>query len=102
LCAREIFSRFIPFYWPNESAGCVTRKKNQKPGIKKWAGIFFGEADKLEKKQFEVDAKHMTARLERIDVEIEKEPPLIEELYRVALNRLTPVRLVVLWPQTRL
>ena len=34
-----------------------------------------------------------------VDIEIEHEPRQIEELYGVALTRLTPVGLVVLWPQ---
>jgi superfamily II DNA/RNA helicase len=62
----------------------------------------FSEAEKKERKQFEADLKHMETRLKHIDIEIEQEPPQIQELYRVALNRLTPVGLVVLWPQTRL
>ena len=47
------------------------------------------------------DAEHMRKRLKRIDEEGRFEPEQIEALYQVALQRLTPVGLVVLWPSTR-
>jgi hypothetical protein len=62
----------------------------------------FELADKLERAQFEADAKHMAARLKHIDTEVEQEPAQIEALYEVVLHRLSPVGLVVLWPATRL
>jgi superfamily II DNA or RNA helicase len=60
------------------------------------------EIDKLERAQREADLKHMTKRLARIGTEVTEEPAQIEALYEVALNRLSPVGLVVLWPATRL
>ena len=57
--------------------------------------------DKREQDQFKKEQQHMAARLVAIDVEAEREPKQIEAIYRVALRRLEPVGLVVLWPETR-
>jgi hypothetical protein len=43
----------------------------------------------------------MGERLVSIQLELELEPPQIEALYKVALRRLEPVGMVVLWPETR-
>ena len=61
----------------------------------------FTEAEKAQRDQFEADKRYMDDRLVAIQREIETEPPQIEALYRVALHRLEPVGLVVLWPETR-
>ncbi len=61
----------------------------------------FTEADKIQRIQFEQDRKHMSARLDQIDREIQTEPREIEALYQVVLRRLEPVGLVYLWPATR-
>jgi hypothetical protein len=57
--------------------------------------------DKREEEQLRKERQHMGERLTRIDEETEREPRQIEALYRVALRRLSPVGLVVLWPETR-
>jgi hypothetical protein len=57
--------------------------------------------DKREAEQFRKEKEHMDRRLLSIDQEILREPPQIEAIYRVALRRLQPVGLVVLWPETR-
>ncbi|WP_437303789.1 DISARM system SNF2-like helicase DrmD [Sorangium sp. So ce388] len=57
--------------------------------------------DKREEEQLRKERQHMDERLSRIDEETEREPRQIEALYRVALRRLEPVGLVVLWPETR-
>jgi hypothetical protein len=61
----------------------------------------FTETEKLERQQLEADARYMTGRLAHIDTELATEPLQIEALYEVALHRLSPVGLVVLWPSTR-
>jgi hypothetical protein len=61
----------------------------------------FTEAEKAQRDQFEADKRYMDDRLVAIQREIETEPQQIEALYRVALHRLEPVGLVVLWPETR-
>jgi hypothetical protein len=60
-----------------------------------------GPAPATEKEQREQDKKHMQRRLAAIDGELQTEPGLIEDLYRVVLHRLEPVGLVYLWPETR-
>ena len=57
--------------------------------------------DKREEEQLRKERQYMDDRLARIDDETEREPRQIEALYRVALRRLSPVGLVVLWPETR-
>jgi len=61
----------------------------------------FQNFDKREEEQLRKERQHMDERLSRIDAETEREPRQIEALYRVALRRLEPVGLVVLWPETR-
>lgn len=61
----------------------------------------FSESERAEREQFEADAEHMALRLAAIDRELETEPPQIRSLYQVALQRLEPVGLVYLWPETR-
>ena len=43
----------------------------------------------------------MDQRLTAIDREIETEPDQIKDIYRVVLQRLEPVGLIYLWPETR-
>ena len=57
---------------------------------------------RAQQRQLDRDLSHLRARYESIGREIELEPPQIEALYEVALQRLEPVGLVVLWPETRL
>jgi hypothetical protein len=61
----------------------------------------FGEQDKEQKRQFDDDRKHMERRLIAIDKEIDTEPAQIKDLYRVVLQRLEPMGLIYLWPETR-
>ncbi len=61
----------------------------------------FVEKEKAQQRQFEDDRKHMEQRLIAIDKEIENEPAQIKDLYRVVLQRLEPVGLIYLWPETR-
>jgi len=64
----------------------------------------FGEgvSGKAQQRQLDRDLAHLRARHESIAREAEAEPAQIEALYEVALTRLEPVGLVVLWPETRL
>jgi hypothetical protein len=58
-------------------------------------------ADKREDEQFRREKLWLDDRLVSIQRELGTEPAQIRELYRVALRRLEPVGLVVLWPDTR-
>jgi len=64
----------------------------------------FGESatDRAQQRQVERDLDHLRARYQSIGREMEREPEQIKALYEVALTRLEPVGLVVLWPETRL
>jgi hypothetical protein len=57
--------------------------------------------DKREEDQYRRERQFMHDRLGAIDREIAHEPEQIRALYRVALRRLEPVGLIVLWPETR-
>ncbi len=57
--------------------------------------------DKREMDQFKRERAWFDERLVTIQLELEREPGEIVELYRVALRRLEPVGLVVLWPESR-
>jgi hypothetical protein len=57
---------------------------------------------RAELEQLEQDKKHMQARLDAIERELDEEPVQIRELYRVVLHRLEPIGLIYLWPETRL
>ncbi len=57
--------------------------------------------DKREKDQFDDETEHMKERLVALEREAKEEPPKIQALYKVALRRLEPIGLVVLWPETR-
>jgi hypothetical protein len=59
------------------------------------------ESEKAQRKQLERNLEYWHQRLNRIDSEIENEPPEIEALYEVVLRRLEPVGLVYLWPEVR-
>lgn len=61
----------------------------------------FATWDRLQREQYEQDKHHMESRRIAIARELESEPPQIETSYKVARNRLEPVGLVVLWPETR-
>jgi hypothetical protein len=61
----------------------------------------FTPDEEEQRKQFEDDERHMSDRLVDLQLELEREPAQLEALYKVALHRLEPVGLVVLWPETR-
>jgi hypothetical protein len=61
----------------------------------------FTDGEKAQREQFEQDKKYLDARLVSTHIELKTEPKQIESLYEVALHRLEPVGLVVLWPETR-
>ena len=61
----------------------------------------FGIGEKSQRRQWENDRRHMQERLERLETEIEEEPPQLEALYRIAVRRLQPVGLSFLWPTSR-
>lgn len=54
-----------------------------------------------QRRQFENDKKHMKQRLTAIDKELESDPESLKKLYEVALQRLEPVGLIYLWPESR-
>ncbi len=61
----------------------------------------FTDKERAQRERFEQDQKHMMDRPVSLQRELETEPKQIESLYEVALHRLEPVGLVVLWPETR-
>ncbi len=60
------------------------------------------EQARREQEQFEQDKKYLHKRLEGLAKDKQTEPAAIKQLYEVALHRLQPVGLVVLWPESRL
>jgi hypothetical protein len=63
------------------------------------AGLF-DIKDQDQKRQVDLDLKHLDRR--RLDAasELVSEPAAIEALYEVTMSRLTPVGLVVAWPES--
>lgn len=57
--------------------------------------------DRREEDQFRRERAYLDDRLVSIQQEVQREPAQIREIYRVALRRLEPVGLVVLWPEVR-
>ena len=60
---------------------------------------FFDITDKEQKRQVDLDLKHLDKRRGAMATELKTEPAAIEELYDVRMSRLTPVGLVVAWPE---
>jgi hypothetical protein len=60
----------------------------------------FNVQDKEQKRQVDLDLRHLERRRTAIAGEIESEPAAIEALYDVRMTRLTPVGLVVAWPES--
>jgi hypothetical protein len=56
--------------------------------------------DDDEKRQLEADIKSWHTRLEQFDRDLEREPQRIREFYAVRAQRVEPVGLVYLWPET--
>jgi hypothetical protein len=59
----------------------------------------FNLQDKDQKRQVDLDLKHLERRRSTAASEMETEPAAIEALYEVRMTRLTPVGLVVAWPE---
>lgn len=51
-----------------------------------------------ELRQLNADRRHWTARLAKLQLELESEPQRIRDLYQVQAQRIEPVGLVYLWP----
>lgn len=60
----------------------------------------FNIQDKEQKRQIDLDLQHLDRRRSQAATELESEPAAIEALYDVSMTRLTPVGLVVAWPET--
>ena len=53
-----------------------------------------------ETRQLEADKRHWQRRLDQFDRDLEREPARIREFYEVRAQRVEPVGLVYLWPET--
>jgi hypothetical protein len=60
----------------------------------------FNVAEKEQKRQVDLDLKHLARRRIEAANELVSEPAAIEALYAVSMSRLTPVGLVVVWPES--
>ncbi|MCU0657953.1 MAG: DISARM system SNF2-like helicase DrmD [Polyangiaceae bacterium] len=60
----------------------------------------FNVQDKEQKRQVDLDLKHLERRRDDIASELTSEPAAIEALYEVRMARLSPVGLVVAWPES--
>ncbi|WP_437718197.1 DISARM system SNF2-like helicase DrmD [Sorangium sp. So ce448] len=60
----------------------------------------FNVQDKEQKRQVDLDLRHLERRRAAAAGEMESEPAAIEALYDVRMSRLTPVGLVVAWPES--
>jgi superfamily II DNA or RNA helicase len=59
----------------------------------------FSVRDRDQKRQVELDLKHLDQRAQKLDGELESEPAAIQDLYQVSMIRLLPVGLVVSYPE---
>jgi len=59
----------------------------------------FNIQDKDQKRQVDLDLRHLGLRRGAAASELESEPAAIEALYEVRMSRLTSVGLVVAWPE---
>lgn len=59
----------------------------------------FNIEDKVQKRQVDLDLRHLERRRQDAASELETEPAAIEALYEVRMSRLAPVGLVVAWPE---
>ena len=53
-----------------------------------------------EVRQLDADMRHWRMRLEQFDRDLKEEPDRIREFYKVRAQRVEPVGLVYLWPET--
>ena len=56
--------------------------------------------DDDERRQLESDMRSWRTRLQQFDRDLEREPRRIREFYEVRAQRVEPVGLVYLWPET--
>ncbi|CAN5189080.1 hypothetical protein BH09MYX1_BH09MYX1_11190 [soil metagenome] len=59
----------------------------------------FDVQDKEQKRQIDLDLKHLERRRGEAALELTSEPKAIEALYEVRMSRLTPIGLVIAWPE---
>ena len=62
-------------------------------------GDLFKIDDKEQKRQVDLDLQHLDHRRVTLAKELDTEPAAIEALYEVQMARLTPVGLVIAWPE---
>ena len=60
----------------------------------------FGEGDKEEKRQFEANVRSWHERNNQFDQDLKSEPTRIKEFYEVRAQRVEPIGLVYLWPES--
>lgn len=60
----------------------------------------FNAKDKEQKRQVDLDLKHLERRRAEAANELVSEPAAIEQLYEVSMSRLTPIGLIVAWPES--
>ena len=53
-----------------------------------------------ERRQIETDVRSWRTRLEQFDRDLDHEPPRVRAFYEVRAQRVEPVGLVYLWPET--
>ena len=58
------------------------------------------EFDVAETRQLQADIRHWGTRLDQFDLDLEREPERIREFYKVRAQRVEPVGLIYLWPET--
>ena len=58
------------------------------------------EFDVAETRQLQADIRHWGTRLDQFDQDLEREPERIREFYKVRAQRVEPVGLIYLWPET--
>ena len=58
------------------------------------------EFDVAETRQLQADIRHWATRLDQFDQDLEREPERIREFYKVRAQRVEPVGLIYLWPET--
>jgi hypothetical protein len=90
-----------------ESEALTSILETQRTGIEKALGtrgqgeLPFDTSDREAREQWQSETKHLEARLRDIAKDIDIEPKQIEALYQVRLQRLEPVGLVYVWPETK-
>ncbi len=60
----------------------------------------FGEGDKEEKRQFDANVRSWHERNDQFEQDLKSEPTRIKEFYEVRAQRVEPIGLVYLWPES--